>query len=92
MVKRIDDEACLIRYPFAEPRFFVIDQETEPAWNPSPSIHFRHRKYADTAWADGHVDNRKMGRYDERNSDGVEAWAYNIGWFEPMDNSMFDLE
>jgi prepilin-type processing-associated H-X9-DG protein len=92
MAKQIDGSACLIMYPFAEPRFFVINRKPEPAWAPSPSIHFRHRKYADIVWADGHVDGRKMGEYDEKNNDGTEASAFHIGWFEPMDNSLFDLE
>lgn len=92
MAKRIDGEVCLIRYAFAEPRFFVINQKSEPAWAPYPSIHFRHRKYTNIAWADGHIDSRKMEKYEQRNNDGTESSAYNVGWFEPMDNSMFDLE
>jgi prepilin-type processing-associated H-X9-DG protein len=92
MVKRIDGQVRLIQYPFAEPRFFIVSQKPEPAWAPFPSIQFRHRKKANVAWADGHVDDRKMGDYDQMNSDGTTSSAYHIGWFAPMDNSPFDLE
>jgi prepilin-type processing-associated H-X9-DG protein len=92
MVKWIDGQTCLIRYAFAEPRFFVISKNSQPFWAPYPSIHFRHRKYAAVAWADGHADDRKIGPYDEKNVDGTEPSDYHIGWFEPIDNSPFDLE
>lgn len=92
MVKRIDGRVCLIQYPFAEPRFFVVSQKSESAWAPYPSIHFRHRKTANIAWADGRVDDRKMGDHDQMNSDGTTSSDYHIGWFAPMDNSLFDLD
>lgn len=92
MVKRIDSRPCLIPYPFAEPRYFLINQQAEPAWAPYPSIHFRHRKNAEIAWADGHVDCRKMADYGQLNNDGTRSSEYKIGWFAPLDNSLFDLE
>lgn len=82
---------ALIRYAFAEPRYYVIGKITTSAWDPSPSIHFRHRKRACVGWADGHADNQKMGNCDKYNEDGINPKDFNVGWFEPMDNSLFDL-
>jgi len=84
----------LIEYSFAEPRFFAIDGEADElsGWNPAPSIHFRHRGWANVGWADGHCDWQKMGKYDGTNEDGTRPADDDLGWFEPMDNSMFDLE
>ena len=92
MVKRIDGKAALVRYAFAEPRFFVLDRQPNSAWSPAPSIHFRHRKKTCIAWADGHADDRKTARYDGVNDDGTKPLKFDIGWFSPMDNSLFDLK
>jgi prepilin-type N-terminal cleavage/methylation domain-containing protein len=82
---------ALIRYSFAEPRYFVIGKIATSAWDPTPSIHFRHRKRACVGWADGHADAQKRGNYDKYNEDGIRPADFNVGWFEPMDNSLFDL-
>jgi prepilin-type processing-associated H-X9-DG protein len=92
MAKRVDGTFCLIEYPFAEPRFFVLNQQEQGAWSPFPSIHFRHRRSSNIVWADGHTDGRKMGRHDGLNRDGTRSSFYQVGWFEPLDNSLFDLE
>jgi prepilin-type N-terminal cleavage/methylation domain-containing protein/prepilin-type processing-associated H-X9-DG protein len=82
-----------IEYSFAEPRYFVVNDEpdADSGWEPTPSIHFRHREFANIGWADGHVDSEKMGKYDSVNNNRVRPSGKNLGWFEPMDNSMFDL-
>ena len=92
MVKLVNGGECYTEYSFAEPRYFVMygDAGTN-SWEPSPSIHFRHRRQASVGWADGHVSSEKMGRYDGTNSDGAKPSKFNIGWFEPLDNSLFDL-
>ena len=84
--------ASLTEYSFAEPRFFLIYGRPNTAWDPSPSIHFRHLAQANVGWADAHVGSQKMGQYDGVNEDGTKPSEMNLGWFEPMDNSMFDLE
>ncbi len=92
-VDRIDTNPALIRYAFAEPHFFVINQQPDPILQPpDPSIHFRHRKRACIAWADGHADDKKTAHYDGKNNDGTKPSEFNVGWFEPMDNSLFDLK
>jgi len=83
----------LIEYSFAEPRYFIaVGKPVTDAWNPEPSIHFRHRRRANIAWADGHADSEKIAKSDVTNQDGTKPEKMNIGWFEPMDNSMFDLK
>ena len=92
MASRVDMEPALIQYAFIEPRFFVVDKEPVPVWSPAPSIHFRHRKRAGVVWADGHADNHKISYYDGTNDDGTRPAEFNVGWFEPMNNSLFDLK
>ena len=83
-----------IEYSFAEPRYFVVNGEAvvDSGWDPSPSIHFRHRGQANVGWADGHVSSEKMGKYDGINDDGTRPTDLDLGWFEPMDNTQFDLK
>jgi prepilin-type processing-associated H-X9-DG protein len=93
MAKLIGGDEYCIEYSFAEPRYFVLSGVPDTgSWNPSPSIQFRHRKQASVGWADGHISSEKMARYDGTNSDGSKPKKFNIGWFEPMDNTCFDLQ
>jgi prepilin-type N-terminal cleavage/methylation domain-containing protein/prepilin-type processing-associated H-X9-DG protein len=81
-----------VEYSFAEPRYYLINGIPDThSWDPLPSIHFRHRGQASVGWVDGHISSEKMGRYDGTNSDGAKPSKFNIGWFEPMDNTPFDL-
>ncbi len=80
----------VIEYSFAEPRFHP--QYIHFNARMDPSIHFRHSGRSNTAWCDGHVDNRsrtytwKSGVY----VGDPEVWR--IGWFgADDDNSLFDL-
>jgi len=83
-----------VEYSFAEPRYFVVGgiPDTSSSWSPDPSIHFRHRQSADVGWVDGHVTAEKSGGYNGVNEDGSKPGPMDIGWFEPMDNSLFDLK
>ena len=81
-----------LEYSFAEPRYFVINGRVDTIWDPLPSIHFRHRSQANIGWADGHLDSRKMAEYDGSNPFIIETAQMNLGWFEPLDNSLFDLK
>jgi prepilin-type processing-associated H-X9-DG protein len=58
----------------------------------SPSIHFRHDRRANICWADGHTDSRPMADYKKDNVYGIDSARMNLGWFEPVDNTLFDLE
>lgn len=82
-----------IEYSFAEPRYFIADNKPVfDAWDPEPSIHFRHRRRANIAWADGHTGSKKMGASNVTNPDGTKPADMNIGWFAPADNTPFDLK
>lgn len=58
----------------------------------SPSIHFRHRNRANVEWADGHIEPREMASCADKNIYGVDSADMGLGWFEPIDNTPFDLE
>ncbi len=79
-------------HSFAWPRYFVVNGKPDTTWDPAPSIHFRHHKKANIAWTDAHVTAEKMARYDGLDEDVRNAVQMDIGWFEPMDNTPFDLE
>lgn len=56
-------------------------------WNPSPSMHFRHRDRASIAWADGHATSEKMEW--SVNVFGTDYGALKFGWFGPHDETLF---
>ena len=82
-----------LEYSFAEPPFFIgPDGEPMTNWYASPSIHFRHLNRANVVWADGHVDGHTKVPCDKTNVYGVKSSELMLGWFDPMDNSPFDLK
>jgi prepilin-type N-terminal cleavage/methylation domain-containing protein/prepilin-type processing-associated H-X9-DG protein len=81
----------LIEYSFCEPPYAVMNGSTT-RWRTSPSIHFRHSGRASVAWCDGHVTSEKMSFTTKTNIYGADNQAYDVGWFGPDDNSLFDLE
>ncbi len=84
-----------IEYSFIEPRYFVSNGQEQPDWgDPSPSMHFRHIERANTGWTDGHVNNRKMALCQSQNTiyGDIDFLEMELGWFEPLDNTMFDLK
>jgi prepilin-type N-terminal cleavage/methylation domain-containing protein/prepilin-type processing-associated H-X9-DG protein len=82
----------LIEYSFAEPPFVVSGGRIYERSNPSPSIHFRHRGMTNVGWADGHIEPRKMAKIPTRQGYTAEMVGKNMGWFEPVDNTPFDLK
>jgi len=82
----------LIEYSFAEPRFWISDGKILMSSRPLPSIHFRHRGRANVGWADGHIDDREMGDFYSDNDCYVDFADMKLGWFEPIDNTPFDLK
>jgi prepilin-type N-terminal cleavage/methylation domain-containing protein/prepilin-type processing-associated H-X9-DG protein len=87
-----NDGASFIEYSFAEPPFTVYNGRPVTSFYMSPSIHFRHRNHANTGWADGHIGPRQMAKCDQENVYSVGSAEMQLGWFEPMDNTLFDLE
>jgi len=86
-----NDGTTLIEYSFAEPPFAILGGQVMTDFRMSPSIHFRHGGDANAGWADGHVGAQPMARVDETNVYGADSSALNLGWFEPVDNTLFDL-
>ena len=86
------EKSNLIEYSFAEPPFYVYKGKPLTSFYLSPSIHFRHRDRAKVEWADGHSDSRRMAGLDGTNVYDVDSAEMKLGWFEPMDNSLFDLK
>ncbi len=87
-----NNDLHLIEYSFAEQPFYVYKGEPMTGFYMSPSIHFRHRKHANIGWVDGHIGSRKMAKFDITNPDGVKPADMMLGWFEPIDNTPFDLK
>ncbi len=80
--------STLIEYSFAEPRF----HPQFPGYRADPSIHFRHRKSANVAWCDGHVDSRERTFTWASGLYRADPDRYGIGWFgQSDDNDLFDL-
>jgi len=81
----------LIEYSFAEPRFWVYRGTVMTGSTPSPSIHFRHKGHANVGWVDGHVGSGPMADFCGTNSFYAALTKMKLGWFEPVDNTLFDL-
>ena len=88
----------LIEYSFTEQPFIVssgtaFDGSGTIKMYTSPSIHFRHRGLANIGWVDGHVSSMKMSQTNTaQNVYGDDSSSAKLGWFEPIDNSLFDLK
>lgn len=87
-----NDGISLIEYSFAEPPFTVSNGQAVTSFYMSPSIHFRHRGRANIGWADGHIEPRDMAKFGDKNVYGVDSTDMKLGWFEPINNTPFDLE
>jgi prepilin-type N-terminal cleavage/methylation domain-containing protein/prepilin-type processing-associated H-X9-DG protein len=74
-----------LEYSFAEPPLNGWGY----AW---PSIHFRHRNRANIGWVDGHISSETMTDFNVVIYDGINSSDVMLGWFGPLDNSLFDLE
>ena len=86
-----NDQKSLIEYSFAEPPFTVHNGRLGTEYM-SPSIHFRHRGRTNVGWTDGHIEPRQMVGSGDKNVYGVNPSDFKLGWFEPLNNTPFDLE
>lgn len=93
MTKLDSGQPYYLEYSFAEPYFFVVNGQPDLSWgHPSASIHFRHNQRANIAWADGHVEAMDLEPQDHVNVYGVRSYDCGIGWFAPLNNSLYDLK
>lgn len=81
----------LIETSFAWQPFIVWDGQQTSNYM-SPTIHFRHRGQANIGWSDGHTTWRRMAKFDKTNVWLVNSARMKLGWFEPIDNTPFDLK
>ena len=86
------DGESYIEYSFAEPPYAVYGGKVMTGFYMSPSIHFRHRGRANVGWVAGNVEARQMAELEGASAYGVDSAAMKLGWFEPVDNTPFDLE
>ncbi|MFH1371263.1 MAG: type II secretion system protein [Planctomycetota bacterium] len=82
----------LVEYSFAEPPFYLFGGSVYEGWYSMPSIHFRHRGWANVGWADGHIEPKRMADMEGKTGYDAASASVNIGWFEPVDNTPFDLQ
>ena len=76
----------LIEYSFVEPpHFTVAAQQIES----SPSLHFRHSRRCNIAWADGHVTAELFEWSYATNVYGADSARFLLGFFGPRDNRLF---
>ncbi len=80
-----------IEYSFAEPPHPIFNGKPYTKVYMSPTIHFRHRQRTNIAWANGSVDSQQLAPLDQNNAYGMNSRQYSLGWFDPVDNSLFDL-
>jgi len=85
-------EKFLIEYSFVEPPFAVQNGQAVTSFYMSPSIHFRHRDYTNIGWADGHTSQCRLANSGSENTYGINSADMKLGWFEPVNNTLFDLE
>jgi prepilin-type processing-associated H-X9-DG protein len=85
------DDQYLIEYSFAEPPHSVSNGVVTDTFV-YPSIHFRHYGSANVGWVDGHVESRPMANMEGQAGCDADSAKMNIGWFDPVDNTLFDLE
>jgi len=85
-----------IAYSFCEPVFWQLAPGPPSSQRPNPTIHFRHAGACDVAWADGHVDRRRMSftvdYITHSRISAAQAAQSGLGWFGPESNELFDLE
>jgi prepilin-type processing-associated H-X9-DG protein len=82
----------LIEYSFAEPPFYVSNGMVNEGVFNQPSIHFRHQGRTNVGWVDGHIEPRRMADMEGKAGYDAASAGVNIGWFEPVDNTPFDLQ
>ena len=91
MVTAGTNGAALVEESMAYPPYLPDSSGAVDTTLMSPSIHFRHGGRACIGWCDGHVTSVAMSfSMESENAYGVESKPYNLGWFGPCDNSLWD--
>ncbi len=93
IVVDVDGQPGVIEYSFIEPPYQQLTAGPPSTMRPTPTLHFRHNGTANVAWADQHVDRRKLGFTASSIYGPTEAQVrkLNVGWFNPDGNDLFDV-
>lgn len=85
-------ESGLVEYSFVEPPFYVSADypQGRADWVNSPTLHFRHYGRANVLWCDGHITSERWGWAPKENIYGASNSRWNVGWFGPENNSLFE--
>ena len=96
MIRRSSEKIMFADTAFADPllvEYSFVEAPRNPWGSNTPSIHFRHKRRANIAWVDGHIDACEFEWTipigDPANYLGADFNAMKIGWFGPHDNSLF---
>jgi prepilin-type N-terminal cleavage/methylation domain-containing protein/prepilin-type processing-associated H-X9-DG protein len=82
----------ITEYSFIEPpRWHTKAGKAPSNAKPDPSIHFRHRGYANAVWCDGHGSSEEFSFTTPMNTYNGDNNKWKVGWFSPDDNSKFDI-
>jgi prepilin-type N-terminal cleavage/methylation domain-containing protein/prepilin-type processing-associated H-X9-DG protein len=90
--KDYEGNKYLVEYSFVEPPHDVINGQLNTSFFMVPSIHFRHFSSANVGWVDGHIEAKPMANMEGQAGYDADSAKMNIGWFTPVDNTLFDLE
>ena len=61
-----------------------------PAWQSTPSMHFRHNGRVNVVWSDGSVTSEPWGwSHTKLNIFDGDNHRWGVGWFGPRDNRLF---
>lgn len=83
----VNPSGTFIEYSFVEPPYVCYPDGTQAPT--SPSLHFRHNRRANIAWADGHVTAELYEWTYSANVYGQNNSPYLLGFFGPHDNRLF---
>ncbi len=82
----------IVEYSFIEPPLPVSYQNPrgQEGWFSAPTMHFRHYGRVNVIWCDGHISSERWEWAPEENVYGARNSQWNVGWFGPENNSLFD--
>jgi len=99
MIRRSAEKIMFADTAFADPlliEYSFVEAPRSPWGSNTPSIHFRHKRRANIAGADGHVTAHEfewtLPIGDPANYLNVDLDFMKIGWFGPRDNSLFQAQ
>ena len=94
-----------IEYSFSHPPFWhwYVKTQKDSSTNipsttgrPNPTIHFRHGRFTNVNWVDGHISSETMDLSAPYSTHAemtkAQTVEQSLGWFGPDNNTLFDLK